>query len=91
METVFDHNLTAEELDLGGYLSDHLTGRHGILFPALITETVYRQFITPQAAALDLYLLFSFRGDEAKAAQYAAQIPDLVAPYEQPDYLVNPV
>ncbi|MCX6213246.1 hypothetical protein [Spirosoma sp.] len=79
METVFDHSLTpAEELI---YLDTLHCIYHGIQFPEPITESVYRSFITPAGAAFDLYLLFSERGKKAKAATYAALVPERVQEY----------
>lgn len=83
METVFDHNPTPAEIDDCGFNRPFsLSIRHGLDFPDPLTADGYRSVITTEAAAFDLYLLFDSRGEVAKAATYAAIVPDQVAQYE---------
>ena len=82
METVFDHNPTPAEIDDCGFDKDiSLSFRHGLDFPYPLTADGYRNSITAEAAAFDLYLLFDSRGDKVQADTYAALVPDKVAEY----------
>lgn len=89
METVFDHNLTPDEIDELGVLDHWVNVRHNLVFPVPYTEQGYRDTITPAGAILDLGLLYLSRGDEAKADAYWAQVPDKAAEYRRgQDYQV---
>lgn len=91
METIFDHNITPDELE-AGFLPYALEIRHGLDFPDPLTEQGYRDSITQEAAIFDLALLFEFRGDEGKAEEYFEQVPEKAAEYKRGfDDLVLPI
>ncbi|GAB3973771.1 hypothetical protein GCM10028806_28330 [Spirosoma terrae] len=83
METVFDHNLTPDEIDELGVLDRWINVRHNLVFPEPYTEEGYRATITPGGALFDLGLLYLNRGDEAKAEVYWSQVPDKVAEFKR--------
>lgn len=63
MKTIFDFNVTTEELkELG--VSE--------------TESFYIKNIDEESANTDLAFLFWNRGEQEKAEQYAEKLPDLV-------------
>jgi hypothetical protein len=62
METIFDHSLTDEEMRglLGG----------------TETKTEYVRFANQDSVNVDLYRLFSRRGDEERAEGYLSKVED---------------
>lgn len=79
METIFDFNLTAEEIEDMGVFDSWINVRHNLVFPEPYTEQGYRETITPEGAILDLALLFDSRGETQRARVYWAQIPERAA------------
>ena len=66
--------------------------RHGLAFADPLTPDAYRNAITLDAATFDLYLLFSGRGDQLKAAYYVTLVPGKVAEYRRGfDYKIKPI
>jgi hypothetical protein len=92
METVFDHNLSPEEIEDFGFLDSlSLEFRHGLGFPDPLTEQSYRNTITLKASLFDLGLLYYHRGDEVKSEQYWATVADKALQYKLGfDYLIIP-
>lgn len=83
METIFDHNITPDEIDDLGIMSPFLDIRHNLDFPTPLTEQGYRDIITQEAALFDLALLYEHRGDEIKAEDYFSQVPEKAAEYKR--------
>ncbi|QDK80849.1 hypothetical protein EXU85_20440 [Spirosoma sp. KCTC 42546] len=91
METVFDHNLTPDEIDELGFLASFsLSLRHGLEFPDPLTAQGYQATISAEGALFDLGLLYDFRGDAAKTEQYWSQVPELAQQYRLGfDYVIE--
>lgn len=83
METVFDHDLTSDEVADYGFLeSFSLELRHGLEFPDPLTEQGYRDTITPEASLFDLGLLYYHRENNAKAEFYWQHVADQALQYK---------
>lgn len=72
VETVFEHNLTKEEI-IGLFMFEDTTREDYI-------ETVKRAYNTEEQMIMNfncnLYMLYWGRGDKKKAMEYANRIPD---------------
>lgn len=81
METVFDHNLTPDEIEELGFLDSMLCLRHGVEFPDPLTPAGYIETVTQEGTLFDLGLLFDHRKDIATRDRYWSQVPDLAQQY----------
>ena len=91
METVFDHNLTPDEIEELGFLASFsLSLRHGLEFPDPLTGTGYRNTISSEGVLFDLGLLYDYRGDETRRDSYWNQVPELAQQYRLGfDYVIE--
>lgn len=80
METIFDHNVTAEEIKVCGFFDYWQRIRHGIDFKEPIDKGQYLDKITEEAAIFDIALLLEERGEDAK--KYWEKIPEIAQEYK---------
>lgn len=79
METIFNHNVTAEEIKACGFLDYWQRIRHGIDFKEPIDKAQYLDKITVEAALFDIALLLEERREDATA--YWEKIPEKAQEY----------
>jgi hypothetical protein len=82
METIYDHNPTASELEAIGIDSVSLSIRHGVSIADPVTKNTYTAAVTTEDAYFDLALLFQHRNDQKTANAYSSKVPDRMQQYE---------
>lgn len=80
METIYDHNVTAEEIEACGFLDIWQRIRHGIDFVEPIDKEQYLNKITVEAAIFDIALLLEHRKQSAR--KYWKKIPERAQKYK---------
>lgn len=89
METLFDFNPTAQELEDIAFFYLLLPVKFDQM-PSSSNKAFYLERIKPEWAKYDIAALHEERGDQETADKYWAQIPTLAKEYRQQDYFTLP-
>jgi hypothetical protein len=76
MVSIFDYNITVQELKDIRFDSLSLCQKFGIEIDQPLTPQLYLQLVSQQNAYYDLALLFEFRDDQASADEFWAKLPE---------------
>lgn len=76
MVSIFDYNITPQELKDIRFDSLSLCQKFGIEIDEPLTPELYLSLVSQQNAYYDLAILFEFREDQAKSDEFWSKLPE---------------